>query len=170
MANENENIVDTTTTDTPDYQEYIDTINELKRNSVSRTEYDKLMEEKKTLLSNLVNGTGTYVAEEPPAKRETLDEMRKRVFDNPRNDLEYVSGILEIRTRVMEEGGADPFVSENSHYTPTQDDYRDAELLANGLAHCVEVADGDNSIFLQELSRITKDTPIVPKPKTIKRR
>ena len=158
MAIENDNTIDNTL----DYQEYIDQINELKRNSVSRTEYEKIKEENRTLLSNLVNGTASVVAEEAPIQRESLDDLIERVFNNPKNDLDYVAGILEIRDRVMEEGGADPFVSDNGRYHATDEDYRIAENTAEGLRHCVEVADGNNDVFLQEITRITRDTPASP--------
>lgn len=162
MAIENENTID----ETLDYQEYIDQINELKRNSVSRTEYDKIKEENRTLLSNLVNGTASVVAEEAPIQRESLDDLRNRVFNNPKNDLEYVAGLLEIRDRVMEDGGKDPFVNDNGRYSATEEDYRIAEHTADGLRHCVEIANGNNDVFLQEITRITRDTPINPnKPK-----
>lgn len=167
MANENETVIETTPNE---YQEYIDQINELKRTSVSRTEYDKIKEENRTLLSNLVNGTTSVVAEEAPAERETLEELRNRVFNNPKNDLEYVAGILEIRDRVMENGGADPFVNDNGRYQATNEDYIEAENTAEGLRHCVEVANGDNQVFIQEITRIMRETPISPNNNKSKRR
>lgn len=165
MANENENTVEITN----DYQEYIDQINELKRTSVSRAEYDKIREENRTLLSNLVNGTTSIVAEEEPVKRESLDELRARVFNSPKNDLDYVAGILEIRDRVMEAGEPDPFVNDNGRYHATEEDKRIAANTAEGLRHCVEVANGDNDVFLQEITRITRDTPISPNNKSKRR-
>lgn len=165
MANDTNTTIDTQ--DTNQYQEYIDQINELKSNSVSRTEYDRIKEENRTLLSNLVNGTYPTATEQTPAEEvESLDDLRKRVFNDPKNDLEYVAGILEIRDRVMAEGGKDPFVNDNGRYQATPDDYRIAENTAEGLRHCVEVADGNNDVFIQEITRITRDTPITPnKPK-----
>lgn len=167
MANDTNTTVDTQ--ETNEYQEYIDQINELKRTSVSRTEYDKIKEENRTLLSNLVNGTTSVVAEEAPAERESLDELRNRVFNNPKNDLEYVAGILEIRDRVMENGGADPFVNDNGRYQATNEDYMEAENTAQGLRHCVEVANGDNQVFIQEITRIMRETPISPNNKSKRR-
>lgn len=169
MANETNTTTPVDTQETNDYQEYIDQINELKRTSVSRAEYDKIKEENRTLLSNLVNGTTSVVAEEEPVVRESLDELRARVFNNPKNDLEYVAGILEIRDRVMEAGGADPFVNDNGRYHATEEDYRIAENTAEGLRHCVEVADGNNDVFLQEITRITRDTPVSPNNKSKRR-
>ena len=168
MANENENTT-VETTDTSDYQEYIDQINELKRNTVSRTEYDKIREENRTLLSNLVNGTGTTVEQTHDEPKESLADLRTRVFTNPKNDLDYVAGILEIREWVMAEGEKDPFVNDNGRYQATEDDYKAGQRLAEGLKHCVEIADGDNDVFIQEITRITRDTPITPK-KSNKRR
>lgn len=161
MANENTNTTNETTEITYDYQEYIDQINELKRNSVSKADYDKIKEENRTLLSNIVNGNPSATMEQTPeAPKESLDDLRKRVFTNPKNDLDYVAGILEIRDRVMAEGGADPFVNNNGRYAATEEDYRIAQETAEGLRHCVEVADGNNQVFFNELARITRDTPL----------
>lgn len=168
MANETNTTIETTP-ETNEYQEYIDTINELKRNSVSRTEYDKIREENRTLLSNIVNGTGAQTEQTVEAPVESLDDLRNRVFTNPKNDLEYVAGVLEIRDRVMAEGGTDPFVSDNGRYSATEEDYKAGERLAEGLKYCVEVADGNNDVFLNTLTRITKETPIVPNNKTKRR-
>ena len=161
MANEINTTIDTQ--DTNQYQEYIDQINELKSNSVSRAEYDKIREENRTLLSNIVNGTGgSRVEETPAAPAESLNDLRNRVFTNSKSDIEYVAGILEIRDRVMAEGGADPFVNDNDRYAATDDDKANAQKLAEGLRHCLDVADGNNDVFFQELTRITRDTPITP--------
>lgn len=159
MANDTNTTIDTQ--DTNQYQEYIDQINELKSNSVSRTEYDKIKEENRTLLSNLVNGNYPTATEQTPAEeKESLDDLRNRIFNDPKSDLEYVAGILEIRDRVMAEGGKDPFVNDNGRYHATEEDWRAGERLAEGLKHCVEVADGSNDVFIQEITRITRDTPI----------
>lgn len=161
MANET-NTVDTQDT-TNEYQVYIDQINELKSNSVPRTEFDKIKEENRTLLSNLVNGTYPTATEQTPAEeKESLDDLRNRIFNDPKNDLEYVAGVLEIRDRVMAEGGKDPFVNDNGRYQATEEDWRAGERLAEGLKHCVEVANGSNDVFIQEITRITRDTPITP--------
>lgn len=161
MANETNTTIETTTDNT--YQEYIDQINELKSNSVPRAEFDRIKEENRTLLSNLVNGTTSSMSEQTTVEeKESLDDLRKRVFTDPKNDLEYVAGILEIRDRVMAEGGKDPFVNDNGRYAATPEDYRIAENTAEGLRHCVEIADGNNDVFIQEITRITRETPITP--------
>lgn len=53
MADE---ILENQETEVNEYQKYLDSINELKSNTVSKDKYDKIMEENKTLLESIVNG------------------------------------------------------------------------------------------------------------------
>ena len=161
MANETNTNIETTAPDNG-YQEYIDTINELKRNTVSREMFDKEREEKKALLSSLVNGTGSVVADEP-AKRETTAEIINRAFYAP-NSLEAAKGYMALRERLMEDGGDDPFVGmANPHfkntgkeYTPTAVDFAEAARYAEAIQYCIDKADGSNEAFEKEIRRIIR--------------
>lgn len=138
-------------------QDYITAINELKQNSVDRSKYDALKAENKKLLNSIVNGgdIGQPVVEE----KESIEELRHKVFDNPhQTNLEYVTNVLKLRERLMEEGHEDPFVASSSQYTPTIVDYDTANRVATVLQEMVDVADGDPNVFLNEYQRRVKET------------
>lgn len=140
---------------TPDY---IETIKKLKSESVSRADYIKLKEENKKLITALSNGE--YINETPASKPAVdKDALRKELYniDSNLTDVQYVSKTLELRQAIIDEGGRDPFLGITED-DPTEQDKLDAQRVADCLQSCVDYADGDNSIFLNELARVTTET------------
>ena len=139
--------------------DYVAAINELKANSVSKTEYSKLRAENKKLLDALVNGQQIDLPKEEPVN---VDELRKKLFnkDANLNNLEYVDTALKLRNALIEQGERDPFLPVGDRVSETSEMYDIAHRVADGLQECVDFADGDSGIFTAQLQRITKDTPI----------
>ena len=139
--------------------DYVAAINELKANSVSKTEYSKLRAENKKLLDALVNGQQIDLPKEEPVN---VDELRKKLFnkDANLNNLEYVDTALKLRNALIEQGERDPFLPVGDRVSETAEMYDIAQRVADGLQECVDFADGDSGIFTAQLQRITKDTPI----------
>lgn len=167
-----EMINETNENDVNDTQKYLDTINELKKNSVSREEYEKLRNENKTLLDNIVNGRTLDAAAEEEAKP-TAQELRDKLFGkdcDQLSDLEYIEGLCDLRDILLEEEGVDYFAPTGSKYSADFNDKQTAQKVYDGYRHCIEVADGDNHIFVQEMSRITNDVGVLRKPNKTKRR
>lgn len=145
--------------------DYIKTIEELKKNSVSKEEFKKLKEENKRLLDTVINGGG--VVDEKPREIDVKKIEEKLRSRDPRiTSLEGVKMALDLREADMREGKRDPFVSVNNH-TPTKEDFEKAEARAEVYRECIEYADGDPNLFAQELSRRMVDNF---SPKFIKRR
>lgn len=140
-------------------QDYLDTIKQLKETTVSREDYNKLKEENKKLLGTILEG-GELESAQPQAPKKSVQELRAELFsedaDNFSN-IKFISTALELREAVMDEGGIDPFVPQGERINPTDDDYEKAQKVADAFTHCLEVANGDNSVFLRELDRITVD-------------
>lgn len=140
------------TSEVVDNTDYIAAINELKQNSVDRSKYDKLKAENKKLLDSIVNGqeieTSSKELREP-------NEIRKELFSAEHNNLEYVSLMLELRNCLLSKGEADPFLPYGSQISPTPQDVEAAEKVAAVYQECVDYADGDSSLFTQELQRRT---------------
>ena len=162
MANENQefenqaadfdnNAVDTSA-------DYIATINAMKKNSVSRADYDKLREENRNLLNTLAEGGSIQVAEEKP--QVDIQAIRKELFSPTceLNNLQYVEKALELRDALIENGEADPFLPISSSKSPTYEEISQAENVAKVFKECVEYADGDSQVFTQELMRRTNDS------------
>lgn len=154
MANENENIVESQQENVGTNTDYIQAIKEMKANTVSKEDYNKLKEENKKLLQAVVNGETIEVEQTKPVD---IKELRTR-FLKADTTLEGVTAALELRDAIMEKGGTDPFLPAGKKVATTDEDIKTAEKVAEAFRHCVEYADGDPHIFANELSRITVDT------------
>lgn len=162
----------TNETETDDIQKYIDTINEMKKNSVPRSELDKYKDENKKLLESLVNGTAAIEQERVEAKP-TIAELRNKLYGKGcenLTDIEYVSNLVQLREALLEETGTDYAAPTGSHISADYADLQSAEKVHQGLKHCLEVAQGNQEVFFQELTRITANDPAVSrKPNNIRR-
>ena len=135
---------------TPDY---LAAIQELKQNSVDRSEYDKLKAENKKLINAVVNGQ-TIEGNEGTTNR-PVDEIREELFNHEHSNLDYVKLALELREAIISEGKPDPFLPIGSQISPTTEDVEKAEKVAQTYKECIEYADGDSKLFTQELMRRT---------------
>ena len=139
--------------------DYVAAIEEMKRNTVSREQFDKMKQENKRLLDALTSGQTIEQKVEAPAKK-TVAELANALMNGSSNNLNYCKTALELRERMMEEGMDDPFVPRGQKISPTREDYELAQRVADGIQSCIDYADGDSELFTQELQRITKDTKI----------
>ena len=149
---EDEKVVETSTED------YIEAINKLKSNTVDKAEYEKVREDNRKLLDSIVNGSSLEKEPEAPKLREP-QEIRKELFsgDQSISNLDFAKKSLELREALIKRGEVDPFLPHGRQIIPTDEDVASAERVASVLAECVEYADGDNSIFTNELQRRTVD-------------
>ena len=76
------------------------------------------------------------------------------------SNLEYVTKALELRNSLLDKGCEDPFVPQGEKITATDADYATAHKVATVLQEMVDVANGDNNVFLNELHRRVKDINI----------
>ena len=143
----------------------VQAINELKKNSVSKEKYDKVVEEKNKYLKALIDGN--QIAEAQPKEPVDLDALRTDLFTKDLSNLDYAKKALTLRNELIEREGVDIFVGKGSKLTPDESDYTAAQKVADAFQQCIDVADGDSEIFTRELMRITKDaaplTQINPK-------
>ena len=136
-------------------QDYISALNEMKKNTVSKEAYDKLREDNKKLLDTIVSGQSL---EQTEVKEEVdVDALRKELFGKSRRDLsnlEYVDKTLKLRKALMEKGEQDPFVMKAGRTSsPEAEDFKKAERVASVLQECVDIADGNDSVFDNEFQR-----------------
>lgn len=139
--------------------DYLDAINDLKQNTVSKEAYAKLKEDNKRLLDALVNG------DQIEAETETtvdVDELRSRLFGGKEelNNLEFVSHALKLRQACIDKGERSPFLPVGDHVTITSDMLAKEQRVADVLQDCVDFADGDSGVFTAQLQRCIKDTPL----------
>lgn len=137
----------------------IDIINDLRANTVSKAEYEKLKAQNSKLMQSLANGE-TLPAE---AAKPSKEELRKALYANegkPLSNLEYVKKTLELRQAILDDNGVDPFVPNGSMITPTAEDFAAANRVAQVFQECVDYAQGDSNVFTNELQRRTRDVRI----------
>ena len=153
LNSESANEVNTTETEFDPVQ----AINELKQNSVSKEDYNKVVAEKNKYLKALIDGN--QVAEVQKKEPVDINGLRKELFSGEKDltNLEYAKKALELRNALIERDGVDIFVGRGSKLTPTDDDYEAAQRVADGFQQCIDVAQGDSEIFTRELMRITED-------------
>lgn len=143
--------------------DYIQAINDMKKNTVSKEEFDKLKEENKMLLNSLVNNVPSE--EEATEKKEEVDiqQLREDLFNSDNQDitnLEYITKVMALRKALMDKGERDPFLPSGQNILPTDDDIKTANRVAEVYQNCIDIADGNPDIFTQELQRVTVD--VVP--------
>ena len=132
--------------------DYISEIQNLRANSVSRDDYNRLREENKRLISSLAKGETIT----QPAPKSDINELRKRVFDNEhQSNLEYWGAVLELRDAVIDSGAPDPFLPQGHKVVPTTEDIECANRVAAVVKECIDYADGDSQLFTNELMRRT---------------
>lgn len=73
--------------------------------------------------------------------------------------------ILDLRKADLEAGKTDPFISMNNR-KPTPHDLQAAEERAEIYQECIDYANGDPTVFMQELTRRMVDPVIIPNNKT----
>lgn len=143
--------------------DYVAAIKELKENSVSRAQYEKLRTENQQLLSSLINGE-TMQATAPKKEIDTakIEKMLRDKSSHIKN-LDYVQAILDLREADIAAGKPDPFLSV-SNKSCTQADLDKAQEIADIYQECIDYAEGDSGLFTQELNRRMVDVPL-PKRK-----
>lgn len=146
-----ENEIESGAEDNQSGVDYIEAIKQLKENSVSKEDYEKVQDENRKLLQSLINGETIEQETEKP----DIAALRQELFSEEcdLNNLAYVQKALELRYAIMEDGGVDPFLPYGKKIIPTEEDIDTANRVAQILQQCIEYADGDSQVFTNELQR-----------------
>lgn len=144
-----ENKIETTAMSAEDY---VSELNNIRENTISREEYERVCKENRTLANALTTGT-QYGTDKQIAKPD-VETLRARVMDGrKKTNLEYFTQVLELRDALIDSEGIDPFLPSNREYIPKQEDIERAQEIADGIKECIEYADGDPKVFTVELQR-----------------
>ena len=153
---ENTNVTEETQVN--DNQFYIDQLKELKMNSVSRDEYNKVLKDNQNLFAQLRDGFVPQTTVEAEAPKVDIDGLRRELYGNQdgadMTNLEYIEKTLKLRDAIIEQGGKDPFLPFGHDTIPTAADYERAERVANGLKQLVEDSEGDPAVFRAGYDRL----------------
>lgn len=129
----------------------LNSIEELRNNTVSKEEYSKLQGEYKKVLNAYVKNQS--LKEIPVEQKKTIEELRKDFFTENQNNLDYIKSALALRQGLIDNGDPDPFLPYGQNIMPTDDDVQKANKVAEVLQECVDYAEGDSSVFTNELQR-----------------
>lgn len=151
------NPVTTETNPETDNTAYIEALAEMRRTTVSRDDYTRLQEENKKLLKSLINGETIEATE---TEGPSIADLRKDLYGSGHENLSDLEGwtkTLQLREQLIANGERDPFLPNAKSYVPNAEDVEAANRVAKLVKECIEYADGDNSVFVNELNRIMVD-------------
>ena len=135
------------------------------KNSVSKAEYDKLLEENRQLVDQIINGgdAGNGQKTSPEEAEVDIETLRQRLYGPKSEELTNLQAAeltLQLRDAVIKKEGKDPFLPYGAHINPTEADEASANKVASVLKECVEEANGDSGVFTALLqSKINNDSP-----------
>ena len=130
--------------------DYIAKVNELKKNSVPKTEYEKVLKENEDDNSQDVDAE--------------LQDLRKSLFNSENvsklSNREYVEKTLRLRDILIERGERDPFLPTKNE---TQEDVEKAERTAKTLKNMVKESAGRDSVFNGLFEEALVETKLPPR-------
>lgn len=152
--NENEQSVTTQENVEQDTNNYIEAIKEIKANSVSKDAYKKLQDENKKLLESLIAGETIEAPKTAVEEKVDLNELRKHL-DEAESPIDYCKTSLKLHEETLKQLGYNDYLPNGKKIRPTKEDEEKANLFIKEIKECIDYADGDDQLFIQELQRRT---------------
>ena len=148
-------------------QDYIEAIQNLKDNTVSKEQYEKLRAENKKLLNAVLNDQKAEKEEPVETVEQLQNDLRKikselaNAQEKGMSNLEFTSKALKYREKAMKLGLQDPFVP-NTPTGPEENDFRSAERVAEVLQKCVDESKGNPATFRNLFEQAVRDDSKIP--------
>ena len=144
--------------------DYVKALSNLKASTVDKKEYDKLVQEKQTLIKALAEGETVSSENAQGDKKVDLTELRKKIFnaDESMTNAEYVENVLKLRSAIIAEGGLDPFLPSGEKIQPDVNDIKGASKVAEALQDCLDSSRGDDGKVDPELFNAYLNKMIAP--------
>ena len=137
-----------------DTNNYIGAIKEMKANSVSKDAYKKLQEEYKKLLESLIAGETIEAPKTTVEEKVDLNALRKHL-DEAESPIDYCKTSLKLHEETLKQLGYNDYLPNGKKIRPTKEDEEKANLFIEQIKECIDYADGDDQLFIQELQRRT---------------
>ena len=137
-----------------DTNNYIEAIKEMKANSVSKDAYKKLQDENKKLLESLIAGETIEAPKTTVEEKVDLDALRKHL-DEAESPIDYCKTSLKLHEETLKQFGYNDYLPNGKKIRPTKEDEEKANLFIEQIKECIDYADGDDQLFIQELQRRT---------------
>lgn len=152
--NENEQSVTQQENVEQDTNNYIEAIKEIKANSVSKDAYKKLQDENKKLLESLIAGETIEAPKTTVEEKVDLNALRKHL-DEAESPIDYCKTSLKLHEETLKQLGYNDYLPNGKKIRPTKEDEEKANLFIKEIKECIDYADGDDQLFIQELQRRT---------------
>ena len=137
-----------------DTNNYIEAIKEIKANSVSKDAYKKLQDENKKLLESLIAGETIEAPKTTVEEKVDLNALRKHL-DEAESPIDYCKTSLKLHEETLKQLGYNDYLPNGKKIRPTKEDEEKANLFIEQIKECIDYADGDDQLFIQELQRRT---------------
>ena len=139
-------------------KEMAQAITELKANTVSKSDYEKVLNENRELTKAIIDGSVVKVNDISNEKEADLKELGKSIFEDGLSNLEMVKRELKYREAFMKKFKKDPFAPNNDNMT--QYDQERAAAIAEVMQECVNECEDNPNLFTALLNeRIKDDSP-----------
>ena len=138
-------------------------LKELRENSVSKSDYEKVVNENKQLVAQVINGEGGAGSGQatPPENLEAdITALREKLYGpkcSELSNLEFCEATLQLREKIIKRDGVDPFLPHGANIKPTDLDTQRAQAVADVMAECIKEADGDSGVFTALLQAKTNN-------------
>lgn len=142
-------------------QDLVQMVEDLKANSVAKSDYEKLQNENKRLMKALINNEQLQKDVEPF----DFEKTAKELLTGDNTNLAYIEKTLKLRQHILDTKGIDMFVNPGMLESPTEQQKATAQTVAQVLQECVDDAQGDPAAFRIALQRRTVDPPLARVPR-----
>lgn len=149
----------------PSNVELAKALKELKENSVSKEDYEKLKRENKELVAQIINGDGAGNGQtnSPEDLDGDIKALREKLYGpkcSELSNLEFCESTLKLREAIIKRDGIDPFVPRGANIKPTDYDAQRAQAVADVMTECIKEANGDSGVFTALLqAKTNNDSP-----------
>ena len=147
----------------PSNVELAKALKELKENSVSKEDYEKVKKENQELVAQIINGDGGAGNGQPTPEKVDIKALREELYGPKGADLsnlDFWKKTLQLRQAVIEQEGYDPFLPHGAKIKPNEQDVERAEAVAKTVQECIDKSEGSSEVFTALLQQETaNDSP-----------
>lgn len=145
----------------PEDQNMVEAMQQLKANSVQKSEYERVLARNKELTEALARNREIEEAAKPAPDTDTIESLRDKLVGKELSNMEYWENVLKLRNKVIESGQPDPFLPSDSKGNYSKENIDSAERVANGIQNLLDQADGNAELFNALFQGSCEDVAIV---------
>lgn len=158
------------TTEIQGAEEYAAAIKHLKENTVSKEQYEKVVNDNKVLTKALAGEGPIPEGVQAEAKRPDIKELRKKFLEAGEQNLtnaETVQTALQLRDACLEAGEPDPFLPVGIKNHPSPSDIQKAQDVADAFQNWLDEATDEDGVIDAETFNamlrkgIADDSPLI---------